>query len=96
MPTRRFWVYILASRTQVVYVGKTTDLLRRVFEHRSGAVPGFTRRYGVNRLVHFEETTSARSTIARERQLKGWVRRRKVALIESENPGWKDLSENWY
>jgi putative endonuclease len=89
---RTFFVYILASRLRTLYVGVTGDLHRRLAQHRS-AQHGFTRRYGIVRLVHMEVYPTAASAIARERQLKGWRRERKIALIESTNPGWSDLLE---
>ena len=90
-----YYVYIMASRSRVLYVGKTNDLQRRVFEHKSRLVDGFTSRYHVTRLVHYEETGHLIAAIERERQLKGWIRARKVALIEDANPAWSDLSEEW-
>lgn len=92
---KTFHVYILASSTRRLYVGVTSDLERRVCEHKSGLVPGFTAHYNITRLVHFEETNSARTAIAREKQVKGWLRKRKIALIESLNPAWEDLAERW-
>ena len=92
---KTFHVYIPASPTRRLYVGVTSDLARRVHEHKSGLVPGFTARYNINRLVHFEETNSVRTAIAREKQIKGWLRKRKTALIESLNPAWEDLAEGW-
>ena len=89
---RTYYVYIMASRTRVLYVGVTNNLARRVNEHRS-LVAGFTSRYRVTRLVYFEQFADIRDAIAREKELKGWVRRRKVRLIESRNPTWEDLSE---
>ena len=89
------FVYILASKTRVLYVGVTNDLIRRLWEHRSGAVPGFTRRYGVDRLVYYEISAEPARAIAREKQIKGWARVRKVALVESMNPEWKDLAQLW-
>ena len=74
----------------------TNDLTRRVFEHKEGQTPSFTKRYGVNRLVHFEEFGDVTEAIGREKELKGWRRARKVELIESVNPEWRDLSEGWY
>ena len=85
MIPRQYFVYILASKTRRLYTGVTNDLVRRMFEHRTGAIAGFTRRYGVVRLVHFEVTGNPRAAIAREEQLKGWLRSKKIALIESEN-----------
>lgn len=85
------YVYIAASLSRVLYVGVSHDLLRRIAEHRSGAIAGFTRRYKVNRLVYFEACDDIRGAIVREKQLKGWARQRKVELIESMNPAWEDL-----
>jgi putative endonuclease len=75
----------------VLYVGVTKDLIRRVFEHRTDVVDGFTRRYRVHRLVHFEQTIDIHGAIAREKEIKGWRREKKIALIAASNPGWKDL-----
>jgi putative endonuclease len=96
MPDQRFFVYVMASQSRVLYVGLTRNLLRRVCQHRSGALGGFTSRYRVTRLVYFEETSSVRVAITRERQLKSWSRRKKVALIESMNAGWLDLAADWF
>ena len=89
---RTFYVYILASRSRVLYVGVTNNLARRMNEHRHGSLPSFTARYRVTRLVYFEEFADIRAAIAREKEIKGWVRRRKVRLIERMNPTWEDLS----
>ena len=87
-----YWVYILASgRNGTLYVGVTNDLARRVQEHRKGAVPGFTRTYGVTRLVHAEPYDDIRIAIEREKRLKKWRRAWKLALIEEANPDWRDL-----
>ena len=86
-----YYVYILASRTRVLYVGITNNLRARVYQHRLHAVPGFTARYEVDRLVWYESTELVMSALEREKQLKGWLRRRKIALIESVNPSWRDL-----
>jgi putative endonuclease len=90
---RRYFVYILASRSRVLYTGSTSDLQRRVDQHKSFALQGFTRKYNVTRLVYFEEVPSSRSAAERERTLKGWTRRKKIELTEAMNPEWKDLSE---
>jgi putative endonuclease len=66
-----------------------------MFQHKTGAIPGFARKYGINRLVYVESTLQAEDAIAREKQIKGWLRCRKIALIESQNPGWIDRSEEW-
>lgn len=89
---KSYWTYILASRSRVLYVGVTNDLARRVTEHRAGKGGQFTKRYQVHRLVHAEEFGEIRDAIAREKQLKGWKRGRKVALIEEHNPDWRDLA----
>ena len=93
--SRDYFVYILANWSRTLYVGVTNDLERRVFEHKQKLVPGFTSRYRIDRLVYFEMTPDVFAAIAREKQLKGWRRSRKVALIESANPNWKDLCEGW-
>ena len=88
-----YYVYILANATNVtVYIGVTNDLLRRVYEHRNHVDPdSFTSKYGVHKLVYYEQTTDVRAALEREKQLKGWRRSKKNALIESVNPEWKDL-----
>jgi putative endonuclease len=87
-----FWVYILASRPGgTLYVGVTNDLVRRIFEHRQGLVPGFTKRYGVKRLVYYEQHDSALAAIQREKNIKHWPREWKIDLIISMNPDWRDL-----
>jgi putative endonuclease len=96
MQEKSFHVYFLASRTPVLYVGVTSDLHERMWEHKQKAIPGFTARYNVDRLVHFEESGDALAAIAREKQIKGWLRAKKVALIEADNPAWKDLSGDWF
>ena len=85
-------VYIMASASRVLYIGVTGDLLRRVMEHKEMRVPGFTARYRVTELVYFEAFGDIRIAIAREKQIKGWLRARKIALIESFNPHWRDLA----
>ncbi len=87
-----YFVYIMASEHYgTLYVGVTNDLLRRAAEHRSDAVPGFTKRYGVHRLVYFEPYESVEDAIVREKVLKRWRRDWKCALIDRENPTWQDL-----
>ena len=89
-----FFVYILASHIGgTLYVGVTNDLVRRISEHRSGLVPGFTNKHRVAQLVYFEEFGDADSAIAREKQLKGWNRAWKIKLIEKANPEWRDLCD---
>jgi putative endonuclease len=88
---RTFHVYIMASASRVLYIGVTSDLVRRVREHKEKKVPGFTERYRATELVYFEPFGDPRLAIAREKQLKGWLRARKIALVESFNPQWRDL-----
>jgi len=90
LPT--YFTYIMASRSRVLYVGVTNNLARRIAEHKAGEHAGFTRRYRVDRLVHCETFAYVNDAIAREKQLKGWTRSRKIALIEHANPKWQDLS----
>ncbi|MHC1784732.1 MAG: GIY-YIG nuclease family protein [Anaerolineaceae bacterium] len=88
-------VYILASRSRVLYVGVTNDILRRMAEHKSKSVPGFTSKYNITRLVYCEETDEIMTAIEREKEIKGWRREKKISLIQTDNPGWEDLSEAW-
>jgi putative endonuclease len=90
-----FYVYILASeRNGTLYIGVTNDLVRRVFEHKQNAVPGFTKRYGVHTLVHFEQFDDPATAIQREKAMKFWRRRDKIEKIEESNPTWRDLYED--
>ena len=95
MRTHQYYVYILASDSGVLYVGVTRDLIRRLFQHRSGDAPGFTKRYNVTRLVYFEVTSNVLAAIVREKQIKAWRREKKAELIELQNPGWRDLAIDW-
>jgi putative endonuclease len=88
-------VYIMSSRTGVLYIGITNDRQSRVSDHKTGAIAGFTKKYKCHRLVYYEKFQYVRTAIAREKQLKGWTRAKKIALIESVNPRWKDLAEHW-
>jgi putative endonuclease len=90
--TRIFYVYVLASRPNgTLYIGVTNDLVRRVFEHKEGVVAGFTKRYGVKRLVYFEQFEEATAAIQREKTMKFWPRQWKINKIEENNPDWCDL-----
>ena len=91
---RTYWVYILSSQTRVIYVGVTSDIERRLDDHRHGRVPGFTQKYRIRRLVYVEQSGEVHAALAREKQLKGWRRWKKVALIERENPEWRDLGDS--
>jgi putative endonuclease len=93
---RQYYVYILTNRKQgVLYTGITNDLERRIYEHKNKLIRGFASKYNLTRLVHFEVTTDVNVAIAREKQIKGWLRKKKIELIESRNPNWKDLCEKW-
>jgi putative endonuclease len=91
-----YFAYIMASRSCTLYIGVTGDLHKRVFEHKWREQDGFTARYNCDRLVWFELFQDVAKAIAREKELKGWLRRRKIALIEASNAGWVDLSRDWY
>ena len=95
-PDPGYFVYLLSSKSRVLYTGVTSDLIRRTHEHRTRALPGFTRRYAVNRLVWFECTPNAAAAVAREREIKGWRRDQKIRLIETANAAWLDLAADWF
>jgi len=89
---RSYWVYILASRLGgTLYIGVTNNLIRRIYQHRMGLIAGFTKDYGVHRLVYFEQHTDIEAAIRREKRLKKWNRAWKIRLIEQDNPNWDDL-----
>ncbi len=92
---QEYSVYIMTNHSGTLYVGVTNDLQRRVYEHRQKLIPGFTAKYNIVRLVYFEVTPDVRTAIEREKQIKGWLRAKKIALIESVNPNWDDLSAEW-
>ena len=79
----------------VLYTGVTNDLKKRIYEHKEKLIDGFTKKYNITRLVYYEPHLDIREAIAREKQIKGWLRKKKIALIESLNPNWDDLSEAW-
>jgi putative endonuclease len=91
-----YYTYIIASRSLTLYIGMTRDLEKRVFEHKCKLHAGFSAQYNCNRLVWFERFSGPRAAIAREKQLKGWTRVKKIELIRKTNPTWIDLSEPWY
>ena len=93
--SRTFYVYILASKSRVLYIGVTHHLAVRVAQHKAGDFGAFTSQYKVYRLVYFERYSSPTRAIAREKQLKGWRREKKIALIERDNPTWEDLAAEW-
>jgi putative endonuclease len=87
---------MMTSRSHTLYIGMTGNLHKRVFEHKLKIHEGFTATYNCNRLIWFERFDDPRNAIAREKQLKGWIRAKKMALVEKANPTWNDLSEGWY
>jgi putative endonuclease len=88
----KYYVSIMSSRTRVLYIGVTSNLARRVYEHQHKLLPGFTSRYNITQLVYYDFTSDVRAAIAREKQIKKWSRAKKIALIMSMNPNWEDLS----
>jgi putative endonuclease len=94
--SKEYYVYIMTNKSRTLYTGVTGDLMQRVYEHKNKLVPGFTKKYNIQYLVYYETTSSINSAIEREKQIKGWLRAKKIALINSVNPAWKDLSEEWF
>jgi len=86
-----YYVYFLANRSRTLYIGVTGNLAVRIAQHKSGDIEGFTKRYRIDKLVYFEKYTDVKAAIAREKQLKGWTRTKKIELIENVNPAWDDL-----
>ncbi len=92
---RRYYVYIMASRSLTLYTGVTDGIYRRALEHKSGKLDGFTKKYNVNRLLYYETSKYIGNAIAREKQVKAWTRAKRIALIKSLNPTWQDLADGW-
>ena len=92
----RYFVYIMTNRSKTLYTGVTNNLYRRVWEHKQGTGSGFCSRYKLDRLVYYERFQYVGNAIRREKEIKGWLRIKKIALIVSQNPAWRDLSEGWY
>jgi putative endonuclease len=93
---KTYFVYIMSNRSKMLYTGVTNDVEMRAFQHKSKSIPGFTQKYNLYKLVYFERFGHVRDAIRREKQIKGWLRRKKVALIESLNPKWADLVEDHF
>ena len=93
---RTYFVYIMTNRSKTLYTGITDNLVRRVREHKLGIGSGFTAKYKLDRLVYFERLEDVHNAIEREKEIKGWLRIKKIALIVSVNPAWRDLSVEWY
>lgn len=92
---KQYYVYILTNNSGTIYTGVTNNLERRMYEHKNKLITGFTKKYNLTKLVYYEMTEDVRSAITREKQIKGWLRSKKISLIESVNPEWKDLSEEF-
>ncbi len=92
----QYYVYIMTNNSKTLYTGMINNLKRRVYEHKRKLIEGFTKKYNINKLVYYEETSNVTASIVREKQIKGWLRRKKIQLIESTNPDWKDLSDKWF
>ncbi len=91
-----YYVYMITNNSnRVLYTGITNNLSRRVYEHKQKLVNGFTSKYNLKKLVYFEETNDVKTAIEREKQIKGWLRKKKNALVETMNPNWEDLSDDW-
>lgn len=93
---KTFYVYIMGSKSGTLYVGLTSDIKKRVYEHKNHLIAGFTDKYNIDRLLYIETMSEPTSAIKREKQIKAWRRERKVELIDSLNPEWNDLSQDWY
>ena len=93
---KQYYIYIMTNSSRTLYTGVTDDLVRRVYEHKNKLIEGFTKKYNITGLVHYEITSDIQAAIQREKQIKGWLRKKKIALIEASNPEWEDLSEGWY
>jgi putative endonuclease len=89
-------VYIVSNVSRMLYVGVTNNMNRRIFEHKNKLIPGFSKKYNLYRLIYFEAFGDIRDAIAREKQLKGWTRAKKITLIESASPNWEDLAAEWF
>ncbi len=95
-PDRRYYTYIMASTSGVLYTGSTSDLVRRVYQHKHGLLSRFTAEYAVTKLVYYEQTPNSRAAVEREREIKRWRREKKVHLFEMVNPGWIDFAAGWF
>ena len=93
---KNYYVYIMTSQTGTLYTGVTSDLRKRIYQHKNKLVEGFTKKYDITRLAYYEETSDIKTSLNREKEIKGWRRSKKIALIESINPTWKDLAQDWF
>ncbi|MEG8989261.1 GIY-YIG nuclease family protein [Ignavibacteria bacterium 4148-Me] len=92
----QYYVYIMTNNSRTLYTGVTNNLRRRIYEHKNKLIPGFTNKYNITKLVYYEEFKDIKIAIAREKQIKGWLRKKKIDLIEKVNPNWEDLSKDWF
>jgi len=92
---KQYYIYIMTNNSKTLYTGVTDDLVLRVYEHKNKLIKGFTQKYNITRLVYYEITSDVQAAIQREKQIKGWLRKKKIALIEAANLEWNDLSEGW-
>lgn len=86
----------MTNKSGTLYVGMTNNIKKRIYDHKEKLIPGFTKKYNINRLIYFEAFGDVHSAIAREKTIKGWLRKKKIELVSRTNPDWKDLSGNWY
>jgi len=93
---KNYYVYIMSSKTGTLYIGMTNDIKKRIYQHKNHLIPGFTNKYNIDRLLYVETVSDPISAISREKQIKKWRREKKIAIIDSMNPDWKDLSDGWY
>ena len=94
--SKSYYTYIMSSRSRTLYTGMTNNLKQRVFQHKQKQADGFTRRYNITRLMWFQRFNTPIGAIRKEKQIKGWLRQKKIELIEADNPEWKDLSDGWF
>jgi len=92
---KTYYIYIMTNHSGTLYTGTTDNLEQRIYEHKHNLVPGFASKYNTTKLVYYEEGNDFDAALAREKQIKGWLRAKKIALIESANPEWKDLGSGW-
>ena len=92
----QYYVYIMTNKSRTLYVGMTNNIKKRVYEHKKKLIEGFTKKYNINQLLYFETFGDSNSAIDREKTIKGWLRNKKIELLNQTNPHWKDLSHDWY
>jgi len=93
---KQYYIYIMTNKSKTLYIGVTDNLERRVYEHKNKLIEGFTKKYNITKIIYYEMTNDVQSAIEREKQIKGWLRGKKIALIEAMNPKWADLSEEGF